>query len=153
VVIDAFSRFTWLYAVRSTTSKEVIKHLSNLFNVFGNPISLISDRGTAFTSQEFAEFLRNKNVQHKQVAVAAPWANGLVERVNRFLKSSLKKVTEDHLNWNEHLNTIQYVINNTYHSSLKTSPSKLLLGYDQRCHSNITLTRYLNNVAKTDFDC
>lgn len=86
------------------------------------------------------------------MAVAAPWANGLVERVNRFLKSSLKKVTEDHLNWNEHLNTIQYVINNTYHSSLKTSPSKLLLGYDQRCHSNVTLTRYLNSVAKTDFD-
>lgn len=59
---------------------------------------------------------------------------------------------DDQLNWNDHLNSIQYVINNTYHSSLKTSPSKLLLGYDQRDHSDINLSKFLNNIAKTDLD-
>lgn len=88
-------------------SKEVIKHLTNLFNIFGNPASLISDRETAFTLQEFSEFLKNKNIQHKLIAVAAAWASGLLERINRFLKSSLKKVIDGQLNWNDYLNSIQ----------------------------------------------
>ncbi|KMQ86932.1 pro-pol polyprotein [Lasius niger] len=58
LVVDAFSRFTWLFATKSTGSKEVVKNLSTLFGIFGNPQILISDRGTAFTSQEFASFLQ-----------------------------------------------------------------------------------------------
>ncbi|KMQ87572.1 retrovirus-like pol polyprotein [Lasius niger] len=83
VVVDAFSRFTWLFAVKSTTSKETIKCLSTLFQTVAAPRTLITDRGTAFTSQEFAGFIKNFNIVHHLVAVTAPWANGLVERVNR----------------------------------------------------------------------
>jgi len=125
VVIDFFSKYTWLFPTKSTGSKEAIKHLSYLFQNFNPPICLVSDRGTAFTSQEFAEFLSSHNSVHRQVAVAAPWANGLVERLNRFLKSSLKKVIENTKNWSTQLNVIQYVINNTYHSSINASPSKI----------------------------
>jgi len=95
IVIDLFSRYTWLYPTKSTKSKETIKHLFHLFQNFNPPVCLVSDRGTAFTSQEFAEFLNSYNIVHRQVAVAALWANGLVERLNRFLKSFLKKVVED----------------------------------------------------------
>lgn len=151
VIVDAFSRFTWLFAVKSTGSKEVVKHLSYLFNIFGNPVTIVSDRGTAFTSQEFAEFIKSKNIAHRLVAVAAPWANGLVERVNKFLKSSLKKVVEDY-NWSTYLNSIQYVINNTHHSSLRASPSKLLFGVDQRNHADADLVSFLNNLAKISFN-
>lgn len=95
ILVDAFTRFTWLNPVKSTGSKEVIKHFNKIFNIFGNPSSLVSDRGTAFTSLEFSTFLKSRNIRHRQVAVAAPWANGLVERINRFLKSSLKKVVDE----------------------------------------------------------
>lgn len=95
LVIDAFSRYIWLFSTKSTGTREVIKRLSYLFQNFGNPLILILDRGTAFTSQEFMNFLKHYNVMHRQVAVATPWANELVERVNRFLKSSLKKIIED----------------------------------------------------------
>lgn len=96
--------------------------------------------------------MRERNVYHRQIAVAAPWANGLVERVNRFLKSSLRKVVEDQTSWADHLDIIQYVINNTYHSSIKSSPSKLLLGYEQRCHADQKLVEVLNNIAKVETD-
>jgi len=66
LIVDAFTRFTWLFPVKSTTSKEAIKHFTWLFHNFGNPNTLVSDRGTAFTSQEFSEFLRNKNIKHRQ---------------------------------------------------------------------------------------
>lgn len=147
VVVDAFSRFTWLFATKTTNSKETINHLSSLFNIFGNPLTLISDRGTSFTSYEFVEFIKGRGIKHSLIAVAAPWANGLVERVNRFLKSSLKKVIEDHLLWNSCLDMIQYVINNTFHSSLNASPSKILLGYDQRNHAAAELTRHLKKLV------
>jgi len=66
-------------------------------------------------SQEFAEFLNTYNIIHCQIAVAAPWANGLIKSLNRFLKSSFKKIIKDTKNWSIQLNVIQYVINNTYH--------------------------------------
>lgn len=108
-----------------TNFKETIKNLSYVFSDRGNPLILVSDRGTAFTSSEFGQFVTSRKIKHRLIAVATPWANGFeVERVNRFLKSSLKKTVEDQLCWSTYLDTIQYVINNTYHSALKATPSK-----------------------------
>ncbi|KMQ90234.1 retrovirus-like pol polyprotein, partial [Lasius niger] len=152
LVVDAFSRFTWLFPCKSTTSKESIKHFKFLFHTFGYPEVLISDRGTCFTSLEFTEFIKICGVKHTLVAVAAPWANGIVERINRFLKSSLKKLIEDPTDWHSWLGDTQYVINNTYHSTLKSSPSKMFLGYDQRGHTDTKLIQFLNKLAKTELD-
>jgi len=124
-----------------------------LFNNFCFPATIISDRGTAFTSSEFTTFLKIHNVKHHLVAVAAPWANGMVERINRFLKSSLKKIVDEQEFWNIHLATIQYVINNTYHTSLKTSPSKVLLGIEQRNNADVKIIDSLRNICtETEFD-
>jgi len=74
----------------------------------------------------------------------------LVERVNRFLKSSLRKVIEDQKAWSAHLFDIQYVINNTYHKSIKSTPSKVLLGYEQKCHIDNKFVQFLNKLANID---
>ncbi|CAL1672503.1 unnamed protein product [Lasius platythorax] len=113
VVIDACTRFTWLFPVKTTSSKETIKHMTLLFQIFGSPQQLVSDRKTSFTSLEFSNFLESNDISHRLVTVAAPLANGLVERINRFLKSSLKKIVSDQQLWDTHLNTVQYVINNS----------------------------------------
>jgi len=149
VLVDSFTRFTWLFPVKTTSSKETIKNLISVFNVFGNPSEIVSDRGTAYSSFEFSKFVQSRNIKHRQVAVAAPWSNGLVERINRFLKSSLRKVIGDQSQWPIKLNDIQYTINNTFHSSIKFSPSKLLFGYDKRNHPDSELICFLNNLAKT----
>lgn len=103
LIIDAFSRFTLLFPVKSTTSKETIKCLSILFQLVATPKTFITDRGTAFTSQEFARFMEQHKIVHRLVAVAALWANGLIERVNRFVKASFKKVVEDQETWSSHI--------------------------------------------------
>lgn len=152
VVIEAMSRYTWFFATRSTTSKESCEILKFLFNVFGAPKELVSDRGTAFTSREFSEFLDLYRIKHRKVAVASPWANGLAERANRFLKSALTKMTDDPEGWITHLDKIQYVVNNTFNSAIKTTPSKLLFGYDQRNHSDADLALFVNEIAELDED-
>lgn len=150
LVVDAFTRFTWLFPVKTVGSTEVIIHLTNLFIIFGNPQTLISDRGTGFISREFEKFLQSRNVKHVLVAVAAPWANGMVERVNRFLTSSLQKLVDELQEWDSCLESVQYVINNTYHTSLKNTPSILLLGYDLRNHPDAQLIDCLKQIAKVD---
>jgi len=57
-------------------------------------------------------------------------------------------VIEEQTSWSFKLNVIQYVINNTYHSSIKTSPSKLLLSYECCDHADSPLTKFLNNLTK-----
>lgn len=148
-LIDAFTRFTWLFPVKSTSSKETINCLSTVFDVFGNPSELVSDRGTAFSSFEFSEFTQTRNIKHRQVAVAAPWANGLSERVNRFLKTSLRKVVDDQSDWSKKLKEVQYAINNTFHSAIKASPAKLLFGIDKCNHLDTDLTRYLKHLSNS----
>lgn len=99
LIVDAYTRFTWLFAVKSTGTKEAIRHLETVFQTFGRPKEIVSDRGTAFTSNEFVSFLDKLDIKHRKIAVASPWANGLVERVNRFLKSCLKKMVDSPDNW------------------------------------------------------
>lgn len=151
VVVDGFSRFVWLFPTKSTGTKEVTKHLKTIFDLFGKASHLISDRGTAFTSNEFQNFVSTNNIKHKKIVVAAPWANGIVERVNRILKCSLTKTLAEARERKQRLGTIQYVINNTYHVATKASPSRML-GYDQRSHSDhalFELTRTLSEIDNT----
>jgi len=126
--------------------------LTTLFNNTSNPVTLVSDRGTAFTSQEFLDFTRTRKINHRLVAVAAPWANGLVERINRFIKSSLRKLIDSPETWSTCVPTIQYVINNTFHSSLKSTPAKLLFGTDKKEHCDSTLINFLNDLAKVELN-
>lgn len=103
IIIDAFTKFTWLFATKSTRSLEAIGHLTYLFTMFGTPKRVISDRGTAFTSKQFEAFLEQWRVQHVKIAVASPWANGQVERVNRFLKSTMIKLVDKSADWKKNL--------------------------------------------------
>lgn len=126
--------------------------MSFLFNIFGTPVTLVSDRGTAFTSKEFNEFLEKFNIKLRKVAVASRYerANGMIERVNRYLKSSLTKAINSAENWEDQLNSVQYAINNTHNSAISTSPSKLLLGYDQQSHTDKNLRRYIDELLQID---
>ena len=64
VVIDAFSEFVWLYPTKSTGAAEVIQRLSKQQAIYGNPKRIISDRGTAFTSNDFEKSCEKKKIQH-----------------------------------------------------------------------------------------
>ena len=81
-----FTRFVWLFAVKSTTSQETIKHLNSLFDIFGNPKQVLHLLQSNL--QTFSVFITFRLI------VVASWVNGIVERVNRFLKSLLKKINE-----------------------------------------------------------
>jgi len=74
----------------------------------------------------------------------------MAERVNRFLKNSMMKSIDMVERWNEHEGKVQYVLNNTYHTAIKASPSQLMLGYYQRAHEDFTLSQLTKALANTE---
>ncbi|GFX14347.1 hypothetical protein TNCV_1768411 [Trichonephila clavipes] len=61
-IIDAFTKFVWLYPVKSTSSRDALEKLKQQEITFGTPHRIITDKGTAFTSKEFREYCENENI-------------------------------------------------------------------------------------------
>lgn len=131
LIIDGFTKFVRLFAVKSTTSKETIACLASYFANFSRPIRIISDRGTCFTSAEFAEFTDRLNIKHVKVAAASPQSNGQAERVNRIIIPALAKICSEG-DWSKKIADVEFFINNTVSRTTGFSPSQLLFGVDQR---------------------
>ncbi|XP_078052016.1 uncharacterized protein LOC144478158 [Augochlora pura] len=88
-VIDGFTKFCILESVCDTSSKNVLRVLSQVIAIFGVPSRVITDRGSAFTARSFEAFCVEHGIKHVLNAVATPRANGQCERLNRTLLSSL----------------------------------------------------------------
>lgn len=150
VVIDAFTKFCLLKAVRSTKTKYVIKFLEESFNTYGTPARIIDDRGT-FASKEFQSFCKKYGIRQILNAVATPRANGQVERLNRTILSSLTACTESD-KWDREIAKVQFSINNTVHRVLKKTPSELLMGYRPTAMSESVLTHEVSIPAEVRED-
>lgn len=129
-IVDAFTKYLFARSVKDTKTKNVIKILDNLFNDFGIPTRIISDRGTAFTSGSFKEFCSSRGIKHVLNAVACPRANGQAERFNQTILRSLatQNSSKDERIWDQQLGRVQWGINNTVNATTKRSASELLFG-------------------------
>jgi len=132
VVVDAFTKFLTLYPVRTVNTQEACSKLVEYFSYYSKPIRIVSDRGSCFTSHAFKEFCVVHDIKHVLIAAGSPQANGQVERYNHTLKVMLSKILhEKDQNWNQHLNKVQFAINNTFNRTIKNTPSNLLFGINQ----------------------
>lgn len=134
VTVDAFTKFVFVNAVRSTETKYVIKELENVSKIFGNPKRIISDAGTSFTSHNFTEYCKIRNIRLHTIATGMPRSNGQVERFNKTILEAMRamgaEVDDD--KWDECLKMLQIGINSTVHKTTKAVPSEVLLGYRLR---------------------
>lgn len=86
VIVDDFSRFTWLYFLKQKLEatpklKNFIKQVElQLRKVFRN---IRSDNGLELKNKDVEEFLAEKGVTHNFSAPYTPQQNGVVERRNR----------------------------------------------------------------------
>ena len=133
VIVDAFTKFVWLFVTKNRTSAEVIKNLEILRAVFGSPKRIITDKGTAFTSQELTDYCEEEGIQHVAITTGVPRANRQVERVNAIVERVLTKIAQDEpLKWYKHVDRVQRALNSTYQRSINTSPFELLFGTRMR---------------------
>ncbi|KAK2578126.1 hypothetical protein KPH14_000866 [Odynerus spinipes] len=140
-IVDGFTKFCILEAVRSTKTKYVIKALLTIFAIFGVPTRIITDRGSAFTSHSFEAFCKEYGIKHVLNAVATPRANGQCERVNRTLLDALATTCagESEDAWDESVKKVQSALNNTINRSTRSTPSRLLYGFKPRSMADAAL--------------
>lgn len=137
VVVDAFSKFVWFYATKGTSTHEVIERLKKQAVIFGNPRRIISDSGTAFTSQEFKEYCEHENIEHVLITTGVPRSNGQVERINRTLIPLLTKLTAPRPDqWFKSLEIAQQYLNSIPSRSTGFAPFDLLVGTRMRLKIN-----------------
>ena len=140
VIIDSFTKFIWLYPTKSTTSNEVIQKLEIQRKTFGSPVNIISDRGTAFTSNEFENYCQEHNIQHFKITAGLPRANGQVERINSTVIPVLTKLSiNDPTRWFKHVDEVQRALNSTYQRSIDTTPFELLTGTKMKTKTDLAI--------------
>ncbi|GFX46766.1 hypothetical protein TNCV_4039141 [Trichonephila clavipes] len=128
-VVDAFTKFTWLYPVKTVSAESALEKLKQQQKTFGNPIRIISDRGSAFTSKLFNDYCDEENIQHLQIATGVPRGNGQVERIHRTLIPVLTKLSlDDSTKWYKYVDRLQRILNSTISRSTKWTPFELLVG-------------------------
>lgn len=90
VVIDYFSMYKEIKICRKITSAEIISQLKDTFCRVGNPLSITSDNGKQFVSEEFKSFCAERNITMFNSIPYWPQQNGEVERQNRDILKRLK---------------------------------------------------------------
>lgn len=149
VLVDAFTKFTIIEPVKNQKTYYVIKVLTNLIWLFGVPNRLISDRGTAFTSQSFRIFCNNYGIKHVLNAVATPRANGQCERYNKTIVQALATTTagRDPRDWDTIAKQIQSALNTTFNKGINTTPTKALIGCETRSAAEATILAQIQDTV------
>lgn len=150
VIVDAFIKFVFLKAVRTTKVQPLVAFLYSIIENFGVPRRIITDRGSCFTSKAFRKYCEDLNVKHVLNGTATPRANGQVERYNRTILSCLSATTDNEEKWDLNVSKIRWGMNSTTNSATGKTPYELLFGYTPQGVSNAILDNEVNIASQRD---
>ena len=105
-----------------------------VFDTHGLPEVLVSDNGSAFTSQEFKEFIQRNGIRHVFAPPYHPASNGLAERAFKTVKKGLRKM-EGLLETRIPSFLLKYRV--TPKSTTGTAPAELLMRRRIRMHLDL----------------
>ncbi|WP_295209865.1 IS3 family transposase [Ruminococcus sp.] len=94
-IIDWYSRFIVGYELSDTLdTAPVLAAVTNAMEQYGNPEIINSDQGSQFTSNDYIEFLKAKNIRQSMDEKARWVDNVVIERWFRSLKTELIYINE-----------------------------------------------------------
>ncbi|WVZ58321.1 hypothetical protein U9M48_008602 [Paspalum notatum var. saurae] len=136
VIVDDFSRYTWVYFLEDKTKvahifSKFAKRAKNKFNT--SIVKIRSDNGREFDNTNIEEYCDEVGIKHEFSATYTPQQNGIVERKNRtpitLARSMLDEYGTSEKFWAEAINTACYASNRLYpHCLLHKTPYELLNG-------------------------
>ncbi|GJR04970.1 retrovirus-related pol polyprotein from transposon TNT 1-94 [Tanacetum coccineum] len=118
VVIDDYSRFTWVFflATKDETSGILKSFITGIENLVDHKVKVIRcDNGTEFKNREMNQFCEMKGILRQFSVARTPQQNGVAERRNRILIEAARTMLADSklptTFWAEAVNTACYVQN------------------------------------------
>lgn len=131
---DLFSKYAIAVPTKdqsaTTTARAVWTHL---FQVFGCPEQILSDRGGAFESALFTELCKLYGCRRSRTTPYHPQGNGACERFNQTLLGLLGTLLEEEKSqWQAKLPALLQVYNNSVHRTTGLTPHFLVFGRHAR---------------------
>ncbi|GJW02331.1 reverse transcriptase domain-containing protein [Tanacetum coccineum] len=138
VAVDYLSKWVEAKALPTNDARVVSKFLKSLFARFGAPRAIISDRGTYFCNDQFANVMLKYGVTRRLSTAYHPQTSGQVEVSNRGLKRILERtVGENYDSWSDKLDDALWAFHTAYKTPIGCTPYKLV--YGKACHLPIEL--------------
>ena len=126
VLVDAHTKWMDVQVMSSTTSAKTIEKLREIFSTHGLPLKIVTDNGSAFTSQEFRKFMEQNGIRHITSAPYHPSTNGLAERAVQTFKRAIERLSD--LPIQERLSKFLFTYRLTPHTTTGIAPAELLMG-------------------------
>ncbi|KAL1446069.1 hypothetical protein WDU94_006611, partial [Cyamophila willieti] len=148
-IIDEYSRFPFAFPCSDVSSITVIKHLTNLFLLFGNPGYIHSDRGTAFMSAEVKSFLTERGVATSRTTPYNPQGNGQCERYNGIIWKTVMLSLKSHNlrteHWEKVLDTSLHSIRSLLCTATNATPHERMFNHPRRSFNGTSMPTWLTN--------
>ena len=128
--MDVFSRYLFAYPTANQDATTIAKVLINIMTKHAYlPTTLISDKGTAFTSHVIKEVAGVLGITLKHATTKHAQTTGLLERSHMSIKQSLKIETGERRSlWHKYISIAVLNYNTSYHSSIGCEPSRVFHG-------------------------
>ena len=111
-------------------------YLDWIVPMHGVSISIVSVRGTQFTSKFWGSFQEALGTQLRFSTAFHPQTDGQSERTIQILEDMLRAcILEFEGSWDQHLSMLEFAYNNSYQSSIKMAPYEVL--YGRKCRSPV----------------
>ena len=134
VCIDYFTRWPEAYALPDMTAPTVAKaFVHGWVSRFGVPDRIHTDQGPQFESKLFADLCTLLDVRKSRTTPYHPAGDGLVERMNRTLITTLRSYGHDHpTSWDEFLPLALLAYRTAVQKSTDFTPARLMFGRELR---------------------
>ena len=128
--IDVFSRCLFAYPTSNEDAKTVAQVLINIKTKHAYlPTTLISDKGTAFTSHVIKEVAGVLGITLKHATTKHAQTIGLLELSHASIKQTLKIETDERRShWLKYVSIAVLNYNTSYHASMGCEPSRVFHG-------------------------
>lgn len=130
IVVDSYTRYTWLIPLRDAKAIHVIKKIEEIiFNNFSACETIVSDNGPAYKSIEFKKFCFKYGIKHHRIVPYVAQANRS-ERFIKTLNAQLKAYYHDKQQiWDKDLGYLQTSLNTAISDTHQCTPFELMFRY------------------------
>ncbi|PNF18074.1 hypothetical protein B7P43_G03322 [Cryptotermes secundus] len=127
---DELSKFTLAVPIQQQDAGTVAKaFVEEVVLKFGIPQVLLTDQGSNFLSELFANMCKLLKIKRIKTTAYHPQSNGALERTHRVLVEYLRcYILEDQTNWDKWIPYATFVFNTTPHTSTGFTPHELMFG-------------------------
>lgn len=135
VLVDRFSKYVRYLPVSKTITAQGVADLllRQCFLKQGPPDTLLSDRGSVFTSQFWSDICYHLRIDHRLSTAFHPQTDGQTERQNQELETFLRiYMNYQQDNWVDLLPFAEYAYNSKQHSGHGYCPIKVAFGTDPK---------------------